>query len=462
VVGSALEWSRNPVYYAGLRLSSSFADAVSFPAEGDQHWYFVMGQAIRDCAFASCRVLDGQWFFNLWPPGAGAWYAGLDVALPGKSWYVAAVIALEVTLWVVLMAVLVYRARSWVGLTLVVVSFTVMLGWSSVALWVFGANMLYSESMSTLGLAGAMLALGWRSRRRDIVPGLMAGISLAVGAYFRTAIDLIGITLVVLGIALVVTALAMVCVSSIRSRDKICLSPRFRRVMMRIVIASVAFMTVTLPWRAVVYTTIAPGTIFFSSNSSQTWANGWRPDTSILGVSGSNVLPKDSIWVAVGQNSFCRAYPERCSVIAKTELTSQAPYSGSGRLSIGDFRAAALEAIREDPLPWVEQRVTVGLQNLEGALVYGYFGKDIRLPGGILFAPILGAFVAVIVATRRRRIRITAANLAVGCLFGVTLVATSTPLLLGQFEPRYFIPILVAGAFATATIFASMTGPPRS
>jgi hypothetical protein len=419
---------QDPSHYVGL--GYDIAQAGRIPAD-------------RPVSFTELQP-RARHVLNLWPPGMYLAYAAL-FAVFGPDMPVALVVGLVTALiWAALLTAfvdLLARHLRWFAVAAV---FVLLLASDVVQQRILGDRLLWSEGLFTwLVLAAvyaAARAAGARSDATRLGWAAAVGALLGLSAYVRTVAEPLG------WLMLVVVAVwgGLTLVRSWWRRRRAAdapapASPGWRKQLLALLLAAVAFQVVTVPWRVYAARTLRPGDYRWTTATNRYWHHSWMPD--------SEFYARGQGWLVTGRpNTPCKVDPDTCARIARYERRQPFPYSGQGRYTEDDYRNLAIEALTHHPVAFAADR----LYYVNRAW---FWLPQERAPEYFQNAIALVAVVATswLVVRRFRRVGPDLLTLLFPGLFLVSVV----PLVFLHFEPRYFATIKVVALVLPAVLLAS-------
>ena len=389
--------------------------------------------------------LEFHWVYYYWPPGMVA----VDlVLLQLHDWLglpiVAMMVLLNCALWAVLLGAWFTLIRKIGGWAPAVVLAVAALLSSAVAGWGLTSGMFYSDTFGAMGLGFAMLGLilvvrAGTSRRR-LLWAVLAGVSLAGGAYFRAAYEIVADA--ALGVAVVVIVFALLA----RWRGA---GGGFvewtRRVAVPIGIMGVVAQALMLPWRAYLGLRIHTGDFRWSSVSDLASVARWLPESVMRERNILFGLTGHSNWACLGD-------PEQCKTVFDLEQTADTPYGGlfGGYFTPAQYDQMTLQSFLKHPLAFILERfdaLGMGFASDTGGAIHSF-----RMPESIVMAVV---FVAIVVVFFRVR---AFSDPAYWFFFGATATQVAT-LTLIHMEPRYFLgielSIILMGAYSLTTALST-------
>ncbi len=435
------------ILHGGFPISCSLAECIRDSGGGDQHWYLLAGQWMERGPWLNAETAG---IYALWPPGQAALNAGI-IYLFGDGVRIGIILGCIVAAgWGAVASIPVFRARTPWQIPCVGIIGGAFVSAPFMTTWPLGVGVLYADGLGSLFLLLGVLVLGFAPPPRLASPLLtptVAGVLLAISAYFRSTNEfIVNVLTIVVCIALVVSTIIALVKRTTRSAHgaRIGTTKPWSVLfvgqsvwVMKLVVAIVCAQAIMIPWRVVVHERVT-GEWAYTVASRGLWAGNWNPIDS--------VAPGQEFIYAWAPNGMCLSYPVRCREIASVEQLSGAPYSGLGAYTEADFRDFALQAFFSNPLPWFQSRGTLVKDNWGSP--HHLDSRNPRQPTGSIltswfsFGMVLLVLASLIQCTRRSR-RYDDYALPF-TLFVIVAVTVGIPMV-SHFEPRYFLPAQVVG-----------------
>jgi hypothetical protein len=393
---------------------------------------------------------------NLWPPGMHLYYAALFTVF-GPDMPVALVVGLVTALiWAALLTAFVdlwSRHLRWFAVVAVLL---LLLASDVVQERILGDRVLWSEGLFTWFVLAAVYAAARVATARSDATRLgwaaTVGALLGLSAFVRTVAEPLGWLMLVLVAVWGAASLVRTWWHRRRADGEdtrradgedtgtdAAGSVGWRKHLLALLLAAVAFQVVTVPWRVYAAQSIRPGDYRWTTATNRYWHHSWMPD--------SVFRARQQSWLLVGRpNTACKVDRDTCARIARYERRQPTPYSGEGRYSEGDYRQLAIDALTHHPVAFAADR----LYYLNRAW---FWLPQERAPEYFQNAIALVALVATLWLVVRRIRRVGPDLLAL--LFPGLLVVSIVPLVFLHFEPRYFATIKVVALVLPAVLLTS-------
>lgn len=380
------------------------------------------------------------WIFNLWPPGMPALY------LIGLLLYDMISLPFLVFLSVVQAALFGVLVRS--------VFKKMHLNWPETLPWAVGVTgFSLSDQFSFLavyfayadGIALFFVLLGilgfWpQVDRRDSFPRLVGSAGMiAAASYLRSIYEIFSTILLIVLVAMwIVRRMSL----SWRTRG---VKPRLKIALSRGLVVFFLVQLFMAPWRLIAGTLIRPADFRWTTVADNSWAVKWAP-TEFL-------LSRNAEFMVEGSGNFaCTADPERCQMIALTEVFRDTPYEpwGDG-YSAAQFRDLFLTSFFERPNVYIYERFHT--------LFRGMFSST-DSPVGVFEIPSVTILLLVSALAALRIRRLVSAAPEVSALLLTLLSVVIAVQTLFHAEPRYFLPAELVLALISILSFSRVL--PRS
>lgn len=365
------------------------------------------------------------WVINLWPPGmltldalilriAGTANFGVVLAL-----FIGSVVSFT-------LAIAALTARRAFGYIPAIAGVTFLALSTPITIWFLDLGLFYAEALGISALLLCMMALASAQGSEwslVILLSVLAGVFLAVAAYFRAAFY--GLITVLEIVALMQVAALVYWIVRRRIRrgafDSAVLRSRQFASLCSVALTLAVSASLTIPWINFVEASVR-GTRDWSVVGDQFFAGTWVKAEGLPEFLSSG-----------GVGWACRIERARCDEIEKLEIASGAPYTGHGAFTSDQFKSEALAVIRERPLDYMKDRayfIASGWSSSES----GNVNQSRAILQGVIF--LLGfIFVNVIAFVLTFRGRIWALFWPLASLYILA------PLMIGHVEVRYLIPL---------------------
>jgi hypothetical protein len=422
----------------GISVKSSLLDLSQANGEWDWRYLAYFTESLK----AGTLESGDLWIARLWPPGMPLVNFILAVVTGSGNYFVLRYLVLLTILWALIIFLTFKISKNAFQILLVSLVWILVFNSNVYNFHLLGSGRLYSE-----GLGTGFLILGYltlfavtteqNSAKYKKVLYMFSIVALSIAVYIRAVNDLI-VIFWSLGITFYLGFLKMK-LRNLKSHRKLQYSnskslriqigeeklkisrniQRYKQVLLVLLVIQL----ICLPWRALVFTVISPGSLTFASATNQMWINQWVPTDRYA----------DGPWTnEFGANGFCQSYTERCIEISKLELTSNNPYSGQGFYSSSTFRSFAIESLYDNPIPWLENRVKFHAK------------QTLKVTEGILL-PSLNSLISILcffyfmLRNLKSLVSKNFYNSENSILLIGVLVMSIMPSYFGQFETRYLV-----------------------
>ena len=445
VSGDALSTNRLRDF---VDVACSRSDCLEAFGQADAHHYLAMGLAIRDGTIGDHQL---DWAMAMWSVGMGLAYAAALAVEPIVPVIVGVAALSFITWgcawWSVLSSFPRSRQRVVCAVGLIVLTMLPqfrdgLFSW----LLVFADSLALGFSVLAASVfveANVQLrAFGRRFQRtseeivwRYCVPGGLVASAIYVRPIAEVPFLLVG------ALAGLVSAVNIAKYLRGKNPRKVYWSAGSRRLWVSLAVATTIAIVFTVPWRLYAHERINGGWSMRAS-SDAIWTNAWVT-SEFLGPEGSWA------WDA-GYGGWCRSYPTKCEVFSSREssVPRELRYTGFGAVSIVEYRDAAIETARDDPMPIVVDRIAHWWSawtqpSIEAAEPW------LGLPLAIaLLALCVLNILIIAIGVARNRLFFLSAYLAL-------LVGAQVPLLVSHVEERYLYTACVTIALTTVVLVSA-------